>query len=501
MSRGETIACLLGASFVLWFIGEILNERSLKAKDDHPKLSEVLFAVAVIFFMAGGLVTIPTTFWLHLRMAARIEKECKNESASQTRIFENEILAAKADGIKIGTKDGYQKGYEAGMQKGAEDSTRRFFKQHTEHLQKMRKHALQFMEPLRDTPAFQAVRNYDFIDNPRLYSALEDFISYESPAEIGANIKGGQGIYHTTLYKCTCPDYSYRHQPCKHMYYLAVDMGLLSTLDTCAAEKALMDLSIERNKLKKDKIKATRAITHLEQSRKALTIKPEEDAPPFMLYKNSRLPTISETEDRKKCRNFVSPYEWSTKGRYQIALDEWKHRKKTHPQLGLLFERYVGYCYEAHGYSVRYNGAEQGKEDRGCDLIIQSRDKTKVKIVQCKYWADGKEIHENAVTQLYGSVALFRAMHPDVDASGLLVCSCAVSERAKDAIIHFPILEYVENYPADFLHYPCVKCASGTNGERFYYLPFDKHYDFVVADRYVQTIIEAERAGYRRPIS
>lgn len=500
MRRAEAIACILGASFVLWFVGEILNESSLKHKEQSPKFSTFLFALAVAFFMAGGLVTIPVTFWLHLRMAARIEKECKDEFASQTRVLEDRMRAAKADGIKIGTETGYQKGYEAGKQKGAEDGTRRFFKQHTEHLQKMREHALQFMEPFRDTPAFQAVRGYDFINNPRLYSALEDFISYESPAEIGANIKGGRGIYHTTLYECTCPDYCYRHKPCKHMYYLAVDMGLLSTLDTYAAENALMDLSIERNKLQKDKIKATRAITHLEQSRKALTIKPEEDAPPFMLYKNSRLPTISETEDRKKCRSFVSPYEWSTKGRYQIALDEWKHRKKTHPQLGLLFERYVGYCYEAHGYSVRYNGAEQGKEDQGCDLIIQNRDKTKIKIVQCKYWADGKEIHENAVTQLYGSVALFRAMHPDADASGLLICSCAVSERAKDAIRHFPILEYVENYPADLQHYPCVKCATGTGGEQYYYLPFDKYYDSVVADRYVATVADAEKSGYRRPV-
>lgn len=502
MSRGGTIACLLGASFVLWFIGEILNEGSLKAKDDHPKFSEVLFAVAVIFFMAGGLVTIPTTFWLHLKMANRIKHECEAEAARKIRTAELAAATAKNEGVKIGEEHGYGKGYKAGKQKGEEEATRRLVPQYLNHLSDIRRHAVSFVEIFRETPAFRAANGYNFIDDPRLYSVLKGSISYDAPVEVKARVRGSQGdVYDTTLYDCTCPDFKFRRQPCKHMYYLAVDLGLLSTLDTYAAENALMDLSTERNNLEKDKMKTTRAITRLEQSRKALTIKPEEDAQPFMLYKNSRLPTISETEDRKKCRNFVSPYEWSTKGRYQIALDEWKHQKKTHPQLGLLFERYVGYCYEAHGYSVRYNGAEQGKEDQGCDLIIQSRDKTKVKIVQCKYWADGKEIHENAVTQLYGSVALFRAMHPDVDASGLLVCSCAVSERAKDAISHFPILEYVENYPADFQHYPCVKCASGTNGERFYYLPFDKHYDFVVADRYVQTSIEAERAGYRRPIS
>lgn len=501
MRRAEAIACILGASFVLWFVGEILNESSLKHKEQSPKFSTFLFALAVAFFMAGGLVTIPVTFWLHLRMAARIEKECKDEFAAQTRVLEDRIPAAKADGIKIGTEAGYQQGYEAGKQKGIEEGTRRFFKQHTEHLQKMREHALRFMEPLRDTPAFQAVRDYDFIDNPRIYSALEDSISYAAPLDIQASIIGTHGdIYHTTLYSCTCADFRFRNQPCKHMFYLAADMGLLSTLDTYAAETSLDDLSQERERLEKERQKASKTLVDLENVKQTLSIKasnaPESFGPP----KNSWLPIIPEPEDRKKCRTLVSPYEWSTRNRYQIALNEWRARKKTRPQLGTAFERYVGYQYEANGYAVCYNGAESGKEDQGCDLIIFSQDRARIRITQCKYWAEGKEIHENVVTQLFGTVALFQAKHPDLDVSGQLISSCAISDRAKQAISYFPSLSYVENHPADLQHYPCVKCATGTGGERYYYLPFDRYYDSVVADRYVATVADAEKSGYRRPV-
>ncbi len=35
------------------------------------------------------------------------------------------------------------------------------------------------------------------------------------------------GAYKTTLKKCTCPDFKKRKAPCKHMYYLADECGLL----------------------------------------------------------------------------------------------------------------------------------------------------------------------------------------------------------------------------------------------------------------------------------
>ena len=36
-------------------------------------------------------------------------------------------------------------------------------------------------------------------------------------------------IYKTTLVNCSCPDFSVSNQPCKHMYKLALELGIIST--------------------------------------------------------------------------------------------------------------------------------------------------------------------------------------------------------------------------------------------------------------------------------
>lgn len=36
-------------------------------------------------------------------------------------------------------------------------------------------------------------------------------------------------IYKTTLVNCTCPDFSISNHPCKHMYKLALELGIIST--------------------------------------------------------------------------------------------------------------------------------------------------------------------------------------------------------------------------------------------------------------------------------
>lgn len=41
---------------------------------------------------------------------------------------------------------------------------------------------------------------------------------------------GSMGPYRTTLENCTCPDYLQRKYPCKHMYRLAVEMGLFDDM-------------------------------------------------------------------------------------------------------------------------------------------------------------------------------------------------------------------------------------------------------------------------------
>ena len=69
--------------------------------------------------------------------------------------------------------------------------------------------------------------------------------------------------------------------------------------------------------------------------------------------------------------------------RYQLALDRYLKKHKTNWQIGISFERYVGYLYEKDGYHVTYFGAKSGIEDLGRDLIATKNGETL--IIQCKY--------------------------------------------------------------------------------------------------------------------
>jgi len=62
---------------------------------------------------------------------------------------------------------------------------------------------------------------------------------------------------------------------------------------------------------------------------------------------------------------------------------------------------YVGYLYEQQGYSVEYKGIIDGFDDLGRDIIAQKGNE--VCIIQCKYWAQYKEIREPHIFQLFGT--------------------------------------------------------------------------------------------------
>lgn len=50
------------------------------------------------------------------------------------------------------------------------------------------------------------------------------------PEEERAQIIGTDGVYDVTLNTCTCVDFFMRHQPCKHIYKLASELGYLEDL-------------------------------------------------------------------------------------------------------------------------------------------------------------------------------------------------------------------------------------------------------------------------------
>lgn len=85
---------------------------------------------------------------------------------------------------------------------------------------------------------------------------------------------------------------------------------------------------------------------------------------------------------------------------FQKALDRYWQKKKSPWQIGRDYERYIGYLYETDGYSVYYQGIVEGLGDLGRDLIVKKGEE--IEVVQCKYWAKYKTIHEKHICQLFG---------------------------------------------------------------------------------------------------
>lgn len=188
--------------------------------------------------------------------------------------------------------------------------------------------------------------------------------------------------------------------------------------------------------------------------------------------------------------------------RNQRALDRfWKRPNKSKRLIGLLYERYIGHLYECRGYDVRYAGAQDGLKDLGRDLICKKAGDTI--LIQCKYWAHFKTIHEKHIFQLFGSVFQMRNKNPELKIKAIFITSTSISDLAKDFANELDI-EVVEGFKFDN-DYPSIKCNISKNGEKIYHLPFDQQYDNVKiiskqGEFYCKTVADAERAGFRRAL-
>jgi len=206
--------------------------------------------------------------------------------------------------------------------------------------------------------------------------------------------------------------------------------------------------------------------------------------------------------------------------RNQKALDRYlASRNKSKWSLGRDYEMYIGYLYEQKKYSVEYKGIIDGFDDLGRDIIAKNDDETC--IVQCKYWAHYKEIHEKHIFQLFGTTMeywirnygshnnqnSFKEFTRYLDENKLrpiFVCSTSLSDKAKEmaAVLN---VEIIENYPLG--NFPRIKC--NTNYDEFgtktkiYHLPMDQQYDRTIITKSkgefcAFTIKEAEDAEFRR---
>jgi len=211
------------------------------------------------------------------------------------------------------------------------------------------------------------------------------------------------------------------------------------------------------------------------------------------------------TEDSEQVRlsRWLTAEEYNsltTAEKYQKALDNYKKSKKTNWQIGIAYERYIGYLYETDGYKTTYYGATKGFNDLGRDLIATKDNE--IIVIQCKYWSESKTIHEKHIFQLYGTMFAMSIDYPDKDIKGLFVTSAALSDTAKLYAEKLNIS--IEEHSKLNYDYPCIKCnISRHTGEKIYHLPFDQQYDNIEispshGECYVSTVKEAEELGFRR---
>jgi len=221
--------------------------------------------------------------------------------------------------------------------------------------------------------------------------------------------------------------------------------------------------------------------------------------------------------DLDPARVWLTEVEYNTLSsaeKYQLALSRYWTKKKTSWELGRDYERYIGYLYETSGYQVYYQGIIKGFEDFGRDLICEKDGL--VEIVQCKYWSQKKIIHEKHINQLFGTTVEYwiknRQSRGDqlvffprlIQSERIVPCfvtSTQLSETARE-FANVLGVKLRENLPLE--RYPSIKCnVSRATNEKIYHLPFDQQYDNTLVEkerneRYVESVSEAERLGFRR---
>lgn len=231
----------------------------------------------------------------------------------------------------------------------------------------------------------------------------------------------------------------------------------------------------------------------------------------YLLLTADEVATISTSavsDDSKKFDGYDAVKEWLSPDEYaslsdakkwQLALDRYNKRSKTNWQIGIEYERYIGYTYEQQGYRVCYTGATQGLEDMGRDLIAENS--SECLIIQCKRWAREKTIHEKHIFQLFGTCTLHQfQIKSSKPVRGVFITTTTISDLARKCAEYLHITVR-ENVPLGT--YPQIKCNISKNGDKIYHLPFDQQYDRTMlnpadGDCYATTVAEAEAMGFRR---
>lgn len=180
----------------------------------------------------------------------------------------------------------------------------------------------------------------------------------------------------------------------------------------------------------------------------------------------------------------------------QRLLNIYNHRKKSSRQIGIDYERYIGYLFEKQGWQVIYNGAIR-IGDGGIDLIC-SKGNTNY-VVQCKCWK--KKVSDREIDEFYNAIVTFSKNNPKYNfVKGIFCSTSGYSQSAFEAAESYDIKCKIVTFNSD-CDYPFVKCIR-FNEQAIYFLPFDAEFDkvkmnFANGDCYKFSALEAARFGYR----
>lgn len=212
-------------------------------------------------------------------------------------------------------------------------------------------------------------------------------------------------------------------------------------------------------------------------------------------------------QDQDPTRYWLSAEEWrklTPMQRNQLALDRYvESHSKNNWQIGRDYELYVGQQYLAKGYFVDFTGSYMGLEDMGRDLICKKGGYTT--IIQCKFWGKDKQIHENHINQLYGTMVSY-CIENNLDlknVEGRFVTNISLSDTAKEFARRLGI-KVDERVKMN--EFPRIKCNIGVDEfgakTKIYHLPMDLSYDSAKIDKpgefFAFTVAEAEAKGFRR---
>lgn len=276
----------------------------------------------------------------------------------------------------------------------------------------------------------------------------------------------------------------------------------------------------KRELLKENKIVSYK-ITYLEKLfpwLSELIADDENDEIPVRIDEN-----VADYDKEDSVKNFLTPEEYKnlpSVERNQIALDRYlKNRNKSKWAIGRDYEMYVGYLYEKAGYTIEYKGILDGFEDLGRDVIAKKGEE--VCIIQCKHWAQYKEIHEKHIFQLFGTTMEywiknfknhikpknfeeFAKFLNENKLRPIFFTSTSLSNKAKEMANALSV-EIKEKEPLG--EFPRIKCNINNDefnsSTKIYHLPMDQQYDrTIIGNRsgefYAFTVKEAENAGFRR---